>query len=64
MTISNTGLIIRGLIFLLFIIFDIISGVIKDKRELDCSVFILVNGVDNRGNILLIDKSYKISFAS
>ena len=72
MIISNIRLIIRELIFLLLIIFDIISRVIKgeieDKRGSNYSIFILINRVNayinNREDILLIDKDYKISFAS
>ena len=64
MTISNVGLIIKKLIFLLFIIFDIVFKIIKDKRELNYLIFILINNINNREDILLIDKNYKINFAS
>ena len=65
MIISKVKSILNELIFLLFIIFNIISGIIrsefKNKRRSDYSIFILINNVntrvDNREDILLINEN-------
>ena len=69
MIISRTELILSDLIFLLSIImFNVISEIVKNeiegKRGSNCSIFISIDDISDRGDILSIDKGYKISFAS
>ena len=64
MIVNNIELIIRELIFLLPIMLNVISRIIKGERESNCLTLISIDDIDNRGGILLIDKSYKINSAS